>query len=41
LPSQYLDLSREERAFIIASIQIKIENEKKNNEKIKRAKAKK
>jgi len=40
LPSQYCRFSREEKAFIIAAIQIKIENEKKNDEKLKRASAK-
>lgn len=37
-PSQYIKLSQKERAFIIASIQIKIEEEKKQQ---KQAKAKK
>lgn len=35
LPSQFLSLDRYERAFIIASIDIKIEKEKKEAEKIK------
>lgn len=32
-PSQYIKLSQKERAFIIASIQIKIEEEKKQQSK--------
>jgi len=32
-PSQYINLSEKERAFIIASIQIKIEEEKKQQSK--------
>lgn len=32
-PSQYINLSQRERAFIIASIQIKIEEEKKAQKK--------
>lgn len=32
-PSQWIKLSQKERAFIIASIQIKIEEEKKINAK--------
>lgn len=33
-PSQYVRLTQKERAFIIASIMIKIEEEKKQNRKI-------
>lgn len=35
LPSQYLDLSLEEKAFIIACIQIRIKKEKEEARKIK------
>ena len=34
-PSQYVKLSQKERAFIIASIQIKMEEEKKQQKKMK------
>lgn len=34
-PSQYINLNRKERAFIIASILIKIEEEKKQQAKLK------
>lgn len=34
LPSQYLSLPRNERAFIVASIQIKAEHDKKERDKI-------
>jgi hypothetical protein len=37
LPSQLLSLSREERAFIAASIETKIENDKKETVKVKKA----
>ncbi|MEG6512842.1 hypothetical protein [Desulforamulus ruminis] len=33
LPSQYLALDRQEKAFIIAAVQIKTEKEKKEAEK--------
>ena len=36
LPSQYLALPREEKAFVIGSIKQKIEDDKKNAEKMKR-----
>lgn len=36
LPSTYLNLDRREKAYIIGSIQIKMENEKKESNKIKR-----
>lgn len=36
MPSAYLSLPREERAFIIASVQIKIEADKQDAKKIKR-----
>ena len=39
LPSQYIQLERSEKAFIIAAIQIKIESDKKKAEEAK-AKAK-
>jgi len=35
LPSQFLKLPREEKAFIIASIQLKAEKEKKEAQKMK------
>jgi hypothetical protein len=35
LPSQFLNLPKNERAFIIASIQLKIEHEKKEEKKMK------
>jgi hypothetical protein len=35
LPSQFLKLGREEKAFVIASIQIKIEAEQKEAKKMK------
>lgn len=34
-PSQYMELSQRERALVIASIQIKIEEEDKENRKLK------
>lgn len=36
LPSTYLNLPREEKAFVIAAIDIKIENEKKQAKEMKR-----
>lgn len=36
MPSQYLSLDRYEKAFVIASIQIKIKNEKDEADKMKR-----
>lgn len=36
LPSQYLSLDQREKAFIVASIQIKIDNDKKAAAKAKR-----
>ena len=41
LPSQYLALPKEEKAFLIASIKIKMENDKKEADKIKARKGKK
>jgi hypothetical protein len=38
IPSVYLSLPREERAFIIASVQIKIESDKQEANKIKKRK---
>ena len=35
LPSQFLNLPRNERAFIVASIQLKIERDKEEEKKIK------
>jgi len=36
IPSAYLALPRKEKAFIIASIQIKTENDKKEANKVKK-----
>lgn len=36
LPSQYLALDRYERAFVIASIQVKIESDKKQEKEAKK-----
>lgn len=36
MPSTYANLDTQEKAFIIAAIQIKAENEKKENDKIRR-----
>jgi len=36
LPSQFLDLDQEEKAFIIAAIDLKIEAEKEQASKIKK-----
>lgn len=36
MPSTYANLDMQEKAFIIAAIQIKAENEKKENDKMKR-----
>lgn len=36
LPSEYLALPREEKAFLVASIKVKMEDDKKNNDKLKR-----
>nr|DAD79130.1 MAG TPA: hypothetical protein [Siphoviridae sp. ctsDY37]DAF96038.1 MAG TPA: hypothetical protein [Siphoviridae sp. cteLB10] len=36
MPSTYINLDEYEKAFIIAAIQIKVENEKKENDKIRR-----
>ena len=35
LPSSYLKLPREEKAYLIAAIQIKIEKDKKDTDKAK------
>jgi hypothetical protein len=37
LPSKYESLPRREKAFIIASIQVKSDDEKKENDKINKA----
>lgn len=34
-PSQYINLSQKERALVIASVQIKLEEEKKQQQKMK------
>lgn len=36
LPSQFIELEENERAFVIAAIQIKIDAEKKQNAEMKR-----
>ena len=36
LPSQFINMSKPERAFIVASIDLKIEHDKKELRKIKR-----
>lgn len=41
LPSEYLALDRREKAFIIASINLKREREKEEEKKLKRASKKK
>ena len=41
LPSTFANMSMEEQAFIIASIQVRIDNEKSEIEKLKRSKNKK
>ena len=41
LPSQYLALDRREKAFIIASINLKREAEKKEQDKMKKMKSRK
>lgn len=41
LPSQFLALDRQERAFIVAAIEIKIEEDKKRKKQIKKPKRKK
>jgi len=35
-PSQFLQLERQERAFLVAAIEIKMEEEKKNQKKVKK-----
>jgi|LDZT01.1.fsa_nt_gi hypothetical protein len=35
-PSQFLQLERQERAFIVAAIEIKMDEEKKNQKKVKK-----
>ena len=36
LPSQFINLPKNEKAFIVASIQLKLEHEKKEEKKLKR-----
>jgi len=38
LPSQFLQLDKQERAFIVAAIEIKIEEDKKREKQIKKPK---
>ncbi len=40
LPSEFLKLERKERAFIVAAIQIKIEEDKKREKQLKNIKKK-
>lgn len=40
LPSEFLKLERKERAFIVAAIQIKIEEDKKRKKQLKNIKKK-
>ena len=40
IPSQFLQLDRQERAFIVAAIEIKMEEEKKQEKQIKKPKRK-
>jgi hypothetical protein len=40
LPSEFVELDSQEKAFVIASIKIRMESEKAETEKIKRAKKK-
>lgn len=40
IPSTYNSLPRQEKAFIIASIQVKTEDEKKENAKVNKTKPK-
>jgi hypothetical protein len=40
LPSQFLALDKYERAFVVAAIEIKMENEKKQQSKQKKPKRK-
>ena len=35
LPSEFLNLPKHEKAFLIASIQLKLEHDKKESDKIK------
>jgi hypothetical protein len=41
LPSQFLALDRQERAFIVAAIEIKVEEDKKREKQIKKPTRKK
>ncbi len=41
LPSQFLTLDRQERAFIVAAIEIKVEEDKKREKQIKKPTRKK
>jgi hypothetical protein len=41
LPSQFLALDRQERAFIVAAIEIKVEEDKKREKQIKKSTRKK
>ena len=40
IPSQFLQLDRQERAFIVAAIEIKMEEDKKQEKQIKKPKRK-
>ena len=41
LPSEFLKLERKERAFIVAAIEIKVEEDKKREKQIKKSTRKK
>jgi len=40
LPSQFLQLDRQEKAFIVAAIQIKLEEDRKREKQLKKPKRK-
>lgn len=40
IPSQFLMLDRQERAFIVAAIEVKMEEDKKKEKQIKKSKKK-
>ena len=39
LPSVFLDMAEEDKAFTVAAIQVKTENDRKNEKKLKQVKA--
>jgi hypothetical protein len=40
LPSQFLNLEKQEKAFVVAAIEIKLEEDKKREKQIKKPKKK-